>query len=129
MIYGPPIHSPPSLAGLNESNAQLWKIISSGKRTPVPDAHTPLYVDVRDIAMAHVLAMENPKAANQRYAVVGAQYSNQEVAASSLITLNIRLSTLSVENSPIATLYPSVNPEYTAEAVTAIRTRSKKNWG
>lgn len=79
MIYGPPIHSPPSLSGLNESNSQLWKIISSGKNTPVPDAHTPLYVDVRDIAMAHVLAMENPKAVNQRYAVVGAQYSNQEV--------------------------------------------------
>ena len=79
MIYGPPIHSPPSLAELNESNSQLWKIISSGKDAEVPLAHTPLYVDVRDIAMAHILALENPKAANQRYAIVGAQYSNQEV--------------------------------------------------
>jgi nucleoside-diphosphate-sugar epimerase len=79
MIYGPPIHSPPSLAELNESNSQLWKIISSGKDAEVPDAHTPLYVDVRDIAMAHILALENPKAEGQRYTVVGAQYSNQEV--------------------------------------------------
>lgn len=79
MIYGPPLHFPPSLNELNESNAQLWKIISSGKNAEVPDAHTPLFVDVRDAAMAHVLAMENPKAANQRYAVVGSQYSNQEV--------------------------------------------------
>lgn len=79
MIYGPPIHSPPSLDQLNESNSQLWKIISAGKDAEVPIAHTPLYVDVRDIAMAHVLAIENPKAENQRYAVVGAQYSNQEV--------------------------------------------------
>ena len=46
MIYGPPIHSPPSLSELNESNSQLWKIISSGKDAEVPDAHTPLYVDV-----------------------------------------------------------------------------------
>ena len=79
MVYGPPIHSPPSLNELNESNSQLWKIISSGKDAEVPDARVPLYVDVRDIAMAHVLAMENPKAANQRYTCVSAQYSNQEV--------------------------------------------------
>ena len=79
MIYGPPIHSPPRLSELNESNSQLWKIISSGRDAEVPIAHTPLYVDVRDIAMAHLLALESPKAANQRYTVVGAQYSNQEV--------------------------------------------------
>ena len=46
----------------------------------MPDAHTPLYVDVRDIAMAHILALENSKAEGQRYTVVGAQYSNQEVS-------------------------------------------------
>jgi nucleoside-diphosphate-sugar epimerase len=79
MVYGPFIHSPGSLDQLNESNSQLWKIISSGKDAEVPDAHTPLFVDVRDIALAHVLALETPKAANQRYTVVGAQYSNQEV--------------------------------------------------
>jgi nucleoside-diphosphate-sugar epimerase len=82
MIYGPPLHPPPSLHELGESNSQLWKIISSGKDAEVPDAHTPLFVDVRDIAMAHVLAMENPKAGNQRYTVVSAQYSNQEVSPS-----------------------------------------------
>lgn len=81
MIYGPPIHDPPSLKELNESDSQLWKIISSGKDAEVPDAHTPLFVDVRDIAMAHILAMESPKAGNERYTVVGAQYSNQEVCA------------------------------------------------
>jgi nucleoside-diphosphate-sugar epimerase len=79
MIYGPPIHSPASLSELNESNAQLWKFISAGKDADVPEAHTPLYVDVRDIALAHVLALENPKAENERYTVVGAQYSSQEV--------------------------------------------------
>jgi nucleoside-diphosphate-sugar epimerase len=79
MIYGPPIHDPPSLDRLNESNSQLWKIISSGRDTEVPDAHTPLFVDVRDIAMAHVLAIESPKAENQRFTVIGGQYSNQEV--------------------------------------------------
>jgi len=75
MIYGPPIHSLRSLALLNQSNSQLWKIISSGKNSSVPGAHMPLYVDVRDIAIAHVLSMQNPRAANQRYVVVGAQYN------------------------------------------------------
>lgn len=79
MIYGPPLYPPSSLEGLNESNSQLWKIISSGKDAEVPDAHTPLFVDVRDIALAHILALESPKAANQRYLVASSQYSNQEV--------------------------------------------------
>src|SRR5262245_29694755 len=79
MVYGPPIHFPASLDQLNESNLGLWKIISSGREADVPDAYVPLYVDVRDVAMAHVLALENPKAENQRYAISAAQYSNQEV--------------------------------------------------
>jgi nucleoside-diphosphate-sugar epimerase len=95
MIYGPPIHSLTSLNELNESNSQLWKIISSGKDAEVPETPIPLYTGVRDVAMAHVLAMESPKAANQRYAVMGAQYSNQEVFNCSILT-NPRLLTLSV---------------------------------
>lgn len=105
MIYGPPIHSPPSLAELNESNSQLWKIISSGKDAEVPDAHTPLYVDVRDIAMTHVLALENPKAEGQRYTVVGAQYSNQEVPLLQMAPKS-RSWTSFVRNSPIEILCP-----------------------
>jgi nucleoside-diphosphate-sugar epimerase len=128
MIYGPPIHSPPSLSGLNESNSQLWKIISAGKNSPVPDAFIPLFVDVRDIAMAHVLAMDNPKAANQRYTVAGGQYSNQEVSHTFLINLNLRLSTLSVQNSPIGTLFPSVTLARIGEVIIASPTRSKRNW-
>ena len=79
MIYGPPLHPPASLNDLNESNSHLWKIISAGTNAEVPIAHTPLFVDVRDIAMAHILALETPKAANQRYLVASSQYSNQEV--------------------------------------------------
>lgn len=125
MIYGPPIHSPSSLNDLNESNSQLWKIISSGKDAEVPVTPIPLYTDVRDVAMAHVLAMESPKAANQRYAVVGAQYSNQEVFNRSIFT-NSRLLTLSVTSFPTETSFQRGTRASTDGAANAIPRRSRK---
>lgn len=108
MIYGPPLYPPSALKDLNESNSQLWRIISSGKDAEVPLAHTPVFVDVRDIALAHVLAIETPKAANQRYLVVGAQYSNQEVTPPILLKRSRELidsrSSISSEGSFLNTI-------------------------
>jgi hypothetical protein len=126
MVYGPPIHPIPSLNELNESNSQLWKIISSGKDAEVPDAPIPLYVDVRDIAMAHVLAMESPKAANQRYTVTGAQYSNQE-AFNHTIFANSRLSILFVTSFRTEISFLSDTRVSTSGAVSVIPRRSEKS--
>lgn len=38
-----------------------------------------MYVDVRDLAQAQVLAYENPKAANQRFLISNGNYNWQEV--------------------------------------------------
>jgi nucleoside-diphosphate-sugar epimerase len=36
-------------------------------------------VDVRDVAAAHLLAFENPKASNQRYLIVAETFDYQQV--------------------------------------------------
>lgn len=66
MTFGPICHPVANLAGLNESNANLWKV-ASGKELPV--ARVPFWVDARDLAAAHVEALVRPEAGGKRFTV------------------------------------------------------------
>lgn len=39
-----------------------------------------IWVDVRDLATSHVLAMEKPEAANNRFFITAGKYCNREIA-------------------------------------------------
>ncbi|KAF5311861.1 hypothetical protein D9619_003774 [Psilocybe cf. subviscida] len=74
--FGPPIHDT-SLTSLNASLA-LWYVVMS---TPKPKellAGSYLWIDVRDVALAHVLALEEPEAGGERIIVSAASYVWQE---------------------------------------------------
>lgn len=66
MTFGPIAHPINRLADLNESNAMLWTV-TSGKALPV--ARVPFWVDVRDLAIAHVEALFRPEAGGKRFVV------------------------------------------------------------
>ncbi|KAF2837484.1 NAD(P)-binding protein [Patellaria atrata CBS 101060] len=66
MTFGPVAHPVESLHVLNESNAMLWKT-ASGEQLPV--ARVPFWVDVRDLACAHVEAMLKHDVGNTRFTV------------------------------------------------------------
>ncbi|KAF1971005.1 NAD dependent epimerase/dehydratase [Bimuria novae-zelandiae CBS 107.79] len=66
MTFGPIAHPVQKLADLNESNAMLWNV-ASGKDMPV--ARVPFWVDVRDLAVAHVEALLRAEAGGKRYVV------------------------------------------------------------
>ncbi|KAI9791029.1 MAG: methylglyoxal reductase (NADPH-dependent) gre2 [Piccolia ochrophora] len=81
MVYGGFKHTIRKIADLNQSNQRIWDLfINSSKDAPLPDNGLHLYVDVRDIARAHVLSATTPGAANQRIAVCGGQLSSQFVS-------------------------------------------------
>ncbi|KJR81594.1 uncharacterized protein SPSK_00835 [Sporothrix schenckii 1099-18] len=65
MTFGPIAHPVATTADLNESNAMLWKVASGA--TPLPVARVPFWIDVRDLALAHVEALLRPAAGGQRY--------------------------------------------------------------
>lgn len=65
MTFGPVAHPVATTAALNESNAMLWKVASG--ETPLPVARVPFWIDVRDLALAHVEALLRPAAGGQRY--------------------------------------------------------------
>ncbi|GAD98609.1 hypothetical protein MYCGRDRAFT_35581 [Paecilomyces variotii No. 5] len=77
LVFGPVAHSLKSLDGLNTSNKRIWSLMSGG----IPDTGFYLWVDVRDLALAHVKAAEaGTDVANKRFLVIGPGYfSNKEI--------------------------------------------------
>ncbi|KIO20273.1 hypothetical protein M407DRAFT_220840 [Tulasnella calospora MUT 4182] len=74
MVYGPPEQEVPSMVKLNTSDLDIYNIFNG---TSDPRYGVWLWVDVRDLAEAHVLAMDSAVAANQRYIISQGNYSPQ----------------------------------------------------
>ncbi|KAG8919992.1 methylglyoxal reductase (NADPH-dependent) gre2 [Tulasnella sp. 417] len=75
MIYGPPEQETGGLSALNTSAAEIYAYFCG---TREPANRVWLWVDVRDVALAHVLAAESTAANNQRYLVTAGNYSAQQ---------------------------------------------------
>ncbi|KAI0847001.1 putative NADPH-dependent methylglyoxal reductase GRE2 [Daldinia vernicosa] len=68
---------------LNTSTGLIYQsLLRPGLKStdPVPPTFLYLWVDVRDLAQAHVLAATKPEAANKRWFVVAGDLSHQEMA-------------------------------------------------
>ncbi|KAH0563071.1 hypothetical protein GP486_002365 [Trichoglossum hirsutum] len=83
VVYGPPIISHSDPASLNETIKPIYAIFSG----TITDGELPAkigtgaYVDVRDVAAAHVWAIENPAASDgQRYIVAAGLGPPQAIA-------------------------------------------------
>lgn len=79
MTFGPVVHPVETVEQLNESNAMLWKIASG--QHPLPVARVPFWIDVRDLAKAHVEALLRPEAANKRYVPAAPEGFSYQLAA------------------------------------------------
>jgi len=76
-VFGPIVHHIDKLEELGESTKVFYEYVS-GKRE-IEASKFDVYVDVRDLALAHLLAFENPKASGQRYLALGGNFNWQEV--------------------------------------------------
>lgn len=81
MTFGPVVHDVRTAAELNESNANLWKVAVGGA---LPEARVPVWVDVRDLAQAHVEALFSDTAGGKRYTIAASDKFSYELAASIL---------------------------------------------
>ncbi|KAK1622566.1 NAD dependent epimerase/dehydratase [Colletotrichum phormii] len=85
IVYGPlyDVSATSSPQNLNESNHMLYQSLCGASLTsdsPVPPEMLHLYVDVRDIARAHLLAATTPEAGGKRFLVSPGGVSNQQLA-------------------------------------------------
>lgn len=79
MIYGPLRHPVKSLSSVNTSSELLAKVLAGKHKAGLPPTALPLWVDVRDVALAHVKAMELEEAAGKRFFITAGFYSNAEM--------------------------------------------------
>ncbi|KAL7951754.1 hypothetical protein V8C42DRAFT_305114 [Trichoderma barbatum] len=82
MVFGPflPEAKPQTIAGVNTSNLLVWAAVSAGRDSALPPTRGPVWVDVRDVADAHVKALRVVEAGGGRYLLASGIYCNQELA-------------------------------------------------
>lgn len=80
LVLGPIAHRLASLSGLNTSNERIRDLITGASKARCPPTGNYGYVDVRDLALAHVLAIEKPEAGGKRFFTVSSHFSNKEIA-------------------------------------------------
>jgi len=80
LVLGPIVHYLQSLDNLNTSNQRIAAIMTGKAKEEIPPTGTFIWTDVRDLALAHVKAVELPDAANKRFFVTAGYFSNEEIA-------------------------------------------------
>ncbi|KAH8821926.1 hypothetical protein F5884DRAFT_817204 [Xylogone sp. PMI_703] len=76
LIFGPPIQPVTDLKKINFSTDVLYSLFN-GTHDATPPTPFPAYIDVRDLAAAHIRSLTVPAVANSRLLVGGNHYSSQ----------------------------------------------------
>ena len=79
LVLGPIVNYLNSLDALNTSNQRVRNLIIGQNKKEIPDTGTFIWVDVRDLALAHVKAIEIPEAADKRFFITAGYFSNKEI--------------------------------------------------
>lgn len=79
LVLGPIVHYLNDLDKLNTSNQRVLNIIRGNAKEELPAGAPFLWVDVRDLALGHVLAMEKEDAGNKRFFITPGHFSTKEV--------------------------------------------------
>lgn len=82
MVFGAflPHSLPNTIDELNTSNSLIWRAIKRGQGGIIPPTRGPVWVDVRDVALAHIKALKVPAAGGRRFLIAAGVYCNQELA-------------------------------------------------
>ncbi|KAK7920637.1 NADPH-dependent aldehyde reductase ARI1 [Apiospora marii] len=79
LVFGPVVHHLNSLQAINTSNARFVDVMQGKMRDEIAATGVHFWVDVRDVALAHVQAMEKAEAGGKRFFVLAGKFSNREI--------------------------------------------------
>ncbi|TQN71024.1 putative oxidoreductase [Colletotrichum shisoi] len=79
LVLGPLAHPLGSLGEINTSNFAVTDILSGKSREALPNSLVFDWADVRDVAFAHVSAVEKGEAASQRFLTTGGRFCNRDI--------------------------------------------------
>lgn len=79
--FGPVQRNLPNLDAMNTSNQRIRDMMQGKMKNGIPPtAPVFTFVDVRDVALAHLKAVTVPEAGGNRFYVVGGHFSNNRIA-------------------------------------------------
>lgn len=82
LVLGPVVHYLASLEGINTSNERVVQLLRGKWKDEIPSqGPVSLWIDVRDLARAHVAAFEKPQVSGKRLFTTAGLFSNNEIAA------------------------------------------------
>lgn len=79
LVFGPPVGYLNSLDNINTSNQRILGIMTGKMKEEVSPTGTFIWVDVRNIALAHVRAIEVPEAAGKRFFITAGYMCNKDL--------------------------------------------------
>lgn len=80
-VLGPVLHHLKALADINTSNQAIADLMQGKWKNGAPSTFTKPWVDVRDVALAHVNALEIPDAIGRRFLMHGGFVTNADYIA------------------------------------------------
>jgi nucleoside-diphosphate-sugar epimerase len=80
LVLGPIVHYLNSLDAINTSNQRFWNLVNGNSKEKLGPTGVYLWIDVRDLALAHALCMEKSEAGGKRFFLVAGHFSNRELA-------------------------------------------------
>ncbi|RSL93838.1 hypothetical protein CDV31_014536, partial [Fusarium ambrosium] len=83
MTFGPVVHPIAGIDKLNESNAVLWSVAKG--ISPLPVSRVPFWIDVRDLATAHVQALLVKDAGGKRFTPTAPEKFSYGLAAQLMV--------------------------------------------
>jgi nucleoside-diphosphate-sugar epimerase len=79
LVFGPVVHHLSTLSSLNTSNELVRDLIQGKFKDGLPEGRVFFWIDVRDLAIAHVRAAEREAAAGKRFFVTAGSFNNKLV--------------------------------------------------
>jgi nucleoside-diphosphate-sugar epimerase len=80
LVFGPIVHYLNSLDAVNTSNQRFRDMMQGKMKEDLKPTGTFIWTDVRDLAEAHVKAIEVAEAAGKRFFITAGHFSNKELA-------------------------------------------------
>lgn len=80
LVLGPVVHYLATLDAINTSNGRVVSMLRGDWKSEIPaTGGVPYWVDVRDVADAHIIAMDKPECGGQRLFTLAGEFSNREI--------------------------------------------------
>lgn len=78
-VFGPVMHDLGSLSALNTSNQVISAFVEGKCKEGIPPNVAFIWIDVRDLALGHVLAVEKADAGGKRFFFTAGHFTNREI--------------------------------------------------